>query len=479
MLTPLWGKTSVSYDKETSESPVEKLKKQLHEVIFHVDPTAQIGIKVLSVKDSQILFESNAYQRFVPAAAVKLLTAAAALKILGPNYCFETHLLTDGKIEEGVLKGNVYVEGSGDPSLSGDSLEDLIFQLKLRNIKEIEGDLVFDVSEFDELPLGPGWMWDEKLEYRNAPLSALVINHSHVKIWVKPAHVVTMAPFVSIEPEVPDLIIENHATMADMEVVKTNISVEKRNIIDKDVISIDGAMSLRSRPLEFKIPVKNPLLYATTEFSMSLKNNQIKHRGKIRFEKKPEQAQILATHLSDSVFHLVMHMLKNNDELYANCLFKKMGRVKYGKPGTWPNGSQTVRDFLVTTCNENIFDITILDGSGESRYNMMTPHFMTAFLKYMYRQFVFSPEFVASLPVAGIDASLKKRLKDYCLSAKLRVLPGTLKGISSLNGYVTTKDEEVLAFSIMINGFIKTNKEVKSEIEDKICRILAQFSRKE
>lgn len=478
MLVFVWGWVHGSYDKESEDSPMEKLKKDLHEVIFHVDPTAQVGVKVLAVNSGKTLFESNAHQRFIPGASVKLLTAAAALKMLGPNFCFETNLLTNGKIEESCLKGNLYIEGSGDPSLIGSSFEDLIFQLKLKNIKEIEGDLVFDASEFDELPLAPGWMWDEKLEYRNAPVDALTINHSCVKIWVKPARVITMSPFIHIEPEIPGLIIENHAAMIDVETGKTAISVEKRNMMDKDIIYIDGKMSLKSDILEFKIPVKNPLLYAATEFSVRLKNNHIKHRGKILFEKKSEETQVLATHMSDSLFHHVMFMLKNNDDLYANCLFKKMGRIKYGKPGTWPNGSQSIRDFLISIYNEDIQGMTILDGSGESRYNMITPHFMTSFLMKMYSQFPFSPEFVSALPVAGVDDSLKKRLREHRLSTRTRALPGTLKGVSSLCGYVTTKDEEILAFSIMINGFIKTNKEIKLEIEDRICSILAQFSRK-
>lgn len=474
----IWGFTYGFDDKESEENRIENLKKSLHDVIFHVDPTAQIGIRVLSLSDGKVLFESNSHQRFIPGASIKLLTAAAALKILGPNFCFETRLLTNGKIEKSKLKGNLYIEGSGDPSLVGNSFEDLIFQLKLRNIKEIEGDLVFDASEFDELPLAPGWMWDEKLEHRNAPIDALTINHSCIKIWVKPAHVTTMSPFIHIEPEIPGLLIENNANMEDVEAVKTRISVEKRNMMDKDIVHIGGVMSLKSRILEFKIPVRNPLLYAATEFSVRLKNNKIKHKGKIRFEKKPEEVEVLATHVSDSLFHLVMFMLKNNDDLYANCLFKKMGRLKYGKPGTWPNGSQSVRDFLVSICNNDITDMIILDGSGESRYNMMTPHLMTSFLKNVHDQFVFSPEFIASFPVAGVDASLKKRFRECRLNGRVRVLPGTLKGVSSLCGYITTKDKETLAFAIMINGFIKTNKEVKLEIEDRVCSILAEFSRK-
>jgi serine-type D-Ala-D-Ala carboxypeptidase/endopeptidase (penicillin-binding protein 4) len=465
-------------DKELEANPFEYLKRDLREILTQVDPMAQIGVEVLRVRDGKILFEHNAQQRFIPGAAVKLLTAAAALKILGPNFCFETKLLTQGNIKEGILKGSLYVEGSGDPSLVSHSFEDLIFQLKLQNVREIEGDLVFDASEFDELPLAPGWMWDEKLEYRTAPIDALTINHSCVKLWIKPAPQNKMRPLLHLEPELAGLIIENTAVMEDIDPIKTSITVGKRDVSDKDILYVEGSMSLKNQILEFSLPVKQPLLYSATEFSVLLKKNGIKHTGKIRFAQTPQQARVLANHVSESLFHLVMYMLKNNDDLYANCFFKKMGRMNYNKPGTWPNGSQSVRDFLVSIGNKDFSDVIVLDGSGESRYNMMTPHFIASFLYTMHQNFAFSPEFIASMPMAGMDAALKKRLREQRLNGVARVIPGSLKGVSSLSGYITTEDKETLAVVIMMNGFVKAHKEVKSEIEDRICNILARFSSK-
>lgn len=462
--------------KDADVDSLEKLHKELQEIIAEGDPTAQIGVHILSVKTGKTVFEKNAHHRFIPGAAIKLFTAAAALQILGPSFCFDTRLLTDGQLVEGVLKGNLYIEGSGDPSLVSHSLEDLIFQLKLQNIQEIEGDLVFDASEFDKLPLAPGWMWDEKLQCRDAPVDALTINHSCIKIWVKPAQLTTMSPFIHIAPELPGILIENTAVMKEMEPSKNSISIEKRDVPDKDILQITGEMSLNSRILEFTVPVKQPLLYSATEFSVLLKKNHIMHRGKIRFGNTSESARVLANHLSESLFHLVMHMLKNNDDLYANCLFKKIGRVKYKKPGTWPNGSQSIRDFLVSIGNKDFSDVVVLDGSGESRYNMVTPQFMNEFLSRMYQHF--SPEFIASIPLAGVDSALKKRLREKQLSGKVRVLPGTLKGVSSLCGYVTTADKDTLAVTIMTNGFQRPSKEIKTEVEDRICAKLAKFSMK-
>lgn len=460
------------------EEALLNLQKQLQKVIFHVDPAADIGIKVLSLKDGKMLFEKNSDKKFIPAGILKLMTAGAVLDILGPGYCFETKILSNGIIEDGVLKGNVYLEGSGDPSLSTSCLDDLVFQLKLMNINTIEGDVVLDTSEFDELTLAPGWMWDEKLEYRDAPVNALTINHSCVNVWVRPSHLVNVSPSVQIYPEIPGIIIENEATTASIPAKEGSLKVRKKEIPDKDIIYISGLMSLKAEMQNFKIPVKNPQLYVAAEFCEKLKQNKIKINGKVRFDLVPLKYDVIATHLSEPAFKLVAYMLKNADNLYANCFLKKIGRIKFGKPGTWPNGAQAVRDFLIQINPTTYSDLVILDGSGESRYNKLSSHQIVTFLQWMTNKFSYSPELLASMPLAGVDSVFKKRLREKKFHAKVRALTGTLQGVSSLCGFITTIDNETLAFSIISNGFIKENKEIKSEIEDEVCHILSNFSRR-
>ena len=465
--------------KIKEKSPEKSLKKNIESVIFHADPTAQVGIKIISLKDGNTLFEKNSNEKFIPGGSLKIITAAAALQLLGPNFCFETNLYTNGFVDKGVLKGDLFLQGSGDPSLTGNNLDNLIFELKLLNVKEIEGDLVFDATEFDDLPLAPGWMWDEKLLYRDAPVDALIINHSCVNVWVKPSQLITMAPLVRIQPEIPGIVIENNASMGNINRKKNTIQVSTKNIIQKDVIHIEGLMSLKSKTILYRIPVKNPQLYAATEFSERLKSNGIKHFGKIRFEEMQKNIKYLATHRSNSMFDLTMHMLKNGDNLFANCFFKKVGRNKYGKPGTWPNGSQAIRDFL-EELNEPLYaKAVILDGSGESAYNMITPNQMVSLLEWVDKEFIYAPELISSLSLSGLDPSLRKRFGSKHMKNKIRAQVGTLKGVSSICGYVTTRDSETLAFAIMINGFIKKPREIKEEIEDRVCDLLARFSRED
>lgn len=141
----------------------------IEEIIQSVDPTALIGVMVYSFDENIELYERNSASRFVPASSLKLFTAAAALECLGENDSFETRVMTDGEIKEGVLKGNCYLVGSGDPSLTGLDLIGLVEGMG--ELEKIEGDLVLDLSCFEDAPWGPGWMWDEEPAYWCVPMS--------------------------------------------------------------------------------------------------------------------------------------------------------------------------------------------------------------------------------------------------------------------------------------------------------------------
>ena len=192
----------------------------------------------------------------------------------------------------------------------------------------------------------------------------------------------------------------------------------------------------------------------------------------------PEEAAELASFSSRPLSQIVEQMMKDSDNLIADMLFKKIGQVRYGTPGTWQKGTRAVRDFLEKQIGLNTDRVVIMDGSGLSRYNLISPHDLVASLAWMKKQFAYSSEFCASLPISGIDGSLLERMQDPSLKGKIRAKPGTMTGISSLSGYATTQDGDVLAFSIMLNGFTKSQEQYKTQIEDRICGVLVNHSEK-
>lgn len=453
----------------TAAKPIGKdrlfaFRAGIERIILNADPHVNIGVEVVSLKTGEVLFQKNCHNLLVPASNLKLLTGAAGLYLLGVDYRFETALYTDGKIENNMLKGNLYLRGSGDPELAVRDLEELAFQLQLRGIESILGNLYVDITLFDEISQGPGWMWDDQGEKWNAPLAALMLNHSCVDLWIKPHELAGKAPYVYVFPRNDFVEIANHALTASND---ETLAVERRWRQKENVIDIKGEVS---KLKHYSIPVENPQLYAASVFSTLLNKGGIDFGGKIELKAVPENASTLATHTSRPLSLIVKEMMKSSDNLIADSLFKKIGEARYGKPGSWQKGSKAIRDFLSAKVGMDTQNLVVMDGSGLSRYNLISAHHFTEFLKWMNKEFSCGSEFAASLPISGTDGDLCDRMSQ--LKGKIRAKTGGMTGISSLCGYAMTKEGELLAFSIIENGFTKPSKEYRTQIEDAICDFL-------
>jgi D-alanyl-D-alanine carboxypeptidase/D-alanyl-D-alanine-endopeptidase (penicillin-binding protein 4) len=416
-----------------------------------------------------MLFQKNENHLFVPASSVKILTAAAALHILGVDYHYETKLFTDGKRKKHEIQGNLFIKGVGDPDLSIRSLEELIFALKLEGVQRIQGDLCIDISDFDEIEQGPGWMWDEGAYFYNSPVGALIVNHSCIDIWVRPNAKIAEAPTIYVRPKTDYVRINSEATVSAEE---NTLTVERRWMKHENIIDISGKIPFTAEPHYVAVPLEAPHFYAAFIFREMLKKNDIGLSGEIKVKRVPDEATQLAAAASRPLSKIVEQMMKESDNLIADMLFKKIGQVRYGAPGSWQKGSRAVREFLKDVVGLDTERMVILDGSGLSRYNLISPHHFIEALAWMKQQFACASEFEASFPLSGIDGSLVERMQDNSVKGKVRAKPGTMTGISSLVGFATTQEGEQLAFSILLNGFTKSNKDYKAQIEDRICSLL-------
>lgn len=457
----------IAKDATALQSGVEK-------IIRNKDPDVHIGIEVVSLTTGENLYQKSPNHLFVPASSQKLVTAAAALHLLGVDYRFETKLYTDGKIEKNTLKGNLYLQGSGDPELAIQDLEELVFQMKLLNIQKIDGNLYIDNTLFDGIAQGPGWMWDEGAYHWSAPMDALTLNHNCVDVWVKPAEKAGQRPQVYLSPKTDYVVIDNHAqTTAEGD----DLSVERRWMSKENVIDVKGQISTGHETQHYAISVENPHLYAAHVFRDILLKAHFSLKGKIAVKEVPEKATLLASHSSRPLSLIIEEMMKSSDNLTSDCLFKKVGEMRFGAPGTWQKGSQAVREFLSKQVKLNVEKMVLMDGCGQSRYNLISPHQFVELLSWMHDQFSACNEFISSLPISGTDGTLINRMQDPETKGKVRAKTGSMTGISSLSGYLTTKDGDTLAFSILQNGFIGKSEEYKRQIEDEICSFLVHFSR--
>ncbi|HSW86816.1 MAG TPA: D-alanyl-D-alanine carboxypeptidase/D-alanyl-D-alanine-endopeptidase [Rhabdochlamydiaceae bacterium] len=459
--------------QRSSRDQIHSLQGAIDRLILNFEPNAHIGIEIVSVKTGQKLYQKNANQLFVPASNLKLFTGAAALAILGQDYRFETRLLTDGDIRGNILRGNLFLKGSGNPEFSLDHLEEMVFQLKLNQIEHISGDLIADNTDFDSISQGPGWMWDEGAEYWNSPMDALTVNHSCMKLWIRPASEVSRPPMVYIYPKTSYVSVQNSALTVEKE---GTLKVGRQGMAQQNVIEIKGSLPIKKTHQEYMVPVETPHLYAIHLLKDLLSKYGIRLDGSIKVQQTPSSARIVAVHHSAPLGVMIRNMMKQSDNLAADCFFKKLGQTRYGSPGTWQNGGQAMKEFLTNQVGIDVSEMVMLDGCGLSRYNLVSPHQIASFLTWMQKQHKFCAEFMSSLPIAGTDGYLKHRMKENNTRGNVRAKGGSMTGVTSLSGYVNTKDGDLLAFSIMINGFVKPIKDYKNQLEDQICLVLSQFS---
>ena len=189
----------------------------------------------------------------------------------------------------------------------------------------------------------------------------------------------------------------------------------------------------------------------------------------------PQDARSVAKHLSPPLADILKLMNKPSDNWIAELLFKTVGAEVMGEPGTWTKGREAVTEFLTETVGEMPVH-RFVDGSGLSRYNLLNVELLTQLLVYMYHNFELMPEYLASLPIAGVDGTLSNRMQGVYAEKVLRAKTGTLSGVSALAGYTVTADGEPLAFGILISHYVGSAVPARS-IQDKIGNYLTEFSR--
>ena len=207
----------------------------------------------------------------------------------------------------------------------------------------------------------------------------------------------------------------------------------------------------------------------------ALMEKGVRMRGEIVSGTVPSDAHNIAKHLSPPLTDILRLMNKPSDNWVAELLFKTIGAEVIGEPGTWKKGREAIAEFLGEIMDEPLAH-RFVDGSGLSRYNLLNAELLTKLLIYMYHNFELMPEFLASLPIAGVDGTLKNRMQGVSTEKVLRAKTGTLSGVSALAGYTVTADDEVFAFGILISHYVGPARAAR-RIQDTIGNYLTRFSR--
>ena len=435
---------------------------------------ATAGIAVYDLTDQKTLFVYHEKRLCRPASNMKLITSAAALTTLTPGFAFKTGLYHTGTIgESGHLSGDIYLTGGFDPELTSANLDTLIIMIKKSGIRSMDGNLYLDVSMADSVFWGAAWSWDDDMEAYQPYLSPIPLNKGVVKLKVIPASP-GRAPIIRTEPESAFIQVVNRVTTVQKSAEPTRNTLRfSRDLADgHNLITVSGTISSSANAYETMISLKNPQGYVLTLFAEKLSEQFPESNIRIAVTRRvPTDAHILA-HASHSMAEVVMRLNKESDNLNAEMLLYALGSQQDTTPATTGTGIAVVQQFLEQVGHPPT-TYRIVDGSGLSNQNYLTPELLVDVLKYMHQ----SPNFDLfrqSLPIAGVDGTLANRMKNSTAYRKVTAKTGTLTSVTTLSGYATARNGHLLAFSIMIQNFVEKASYVNANHIDKICEAITE-----
>ena len=452
---------------------------------------ARWGVLVVSLDQSDTLFSESPDSALSPASNLKLLTTAAALRILGPDFRFQTYLLSDSNITNDVLEGDLVLYGTGDPGISDlffqereDVLELLVDQLEEAGVRTVTGDLVADASHLPG-PLRP-YSWDPKdlNDHFAAPISALSFNENVVSFRVASSDRSGSRPEVHTIPENAGLDVHNLAITSPRG-TRPHLSILREYPLDP--IRIEGGIVLGGRDAWRQMTVPSPPHFTASVFRNVLLERGIRILGNIRVVESPDKSvltgitspthhersrvRILAKHTSPPLSEYISVINKRSNNLFAELVFRTMGRTQEGLGS--PEASARAVSVALTEIGVPMEGVVQLDGSGLAAGNRTSASTFVGVLQRMAETETWN-HYWASLPQAGTRRELR-RMYQTAAAGNLRAKTGTIEGVSALSGIVRSRDHERLAFSILLNGTPSTTR--AKRVENLVGARLAEFVR--
>ncbi|HEX9241860.1 MAG TPA: D-alanyl-D-alanine carboxypeptidase/D-alanyl-D-alanine-endopeptidase [Anaeromyxobacter sp.] len=411
--------------------------------------SARTGVVVTDVETGQVLFARDPDVLLNPASNVKLVTSAAVLARLGPEFRFDTEIYVDAA-SGGDRARALYVRGKGDPTLVTERLWAIAGDLVHLGIRHV-GDVVVDESYFDGERVGPGFDQESGDRSYLAPAGAASLNWNTVAVHVAPGDRRGGKARVELEPASDLFEVDVRAT--------TVAGGGRRRIVVSSVragarqrIVVDGRIPMGSRMQTVWRRIDDPALYLGHTLRRLMELRGARFAGKVRAGAVPQGARLVHVAQSESLGEVVRRLNKTSNNFMAEQLLKTLGAEAKGTPGTWPKGVEAVEEFL-DDAGIARGAYVMRNGSGLNDTNRFSPRQLATLLRSMWARFPLQAEYLASLPVAGRDGTIRWRMEGSEAEGRLRAKTGTLENVTSLSGYVENAAHRTLAFSILVNDF--------------------------
>jgi D-alanyl-D-alanine carboxypeptidase/D-alanyl-D-alanine-endopeptidase (penicillin-binding protein 4) len=414
-----------------------RLDAQVRAALRGVETSARVGVEIRDLEREAVLVSVGADRALNPASNQKLITAIAAVELLGADYRFATTVLRAGE--------SLILRGEGDPDLHLADLHALAAEVVARGGLEGITRIVIDDSAFDGDTLGPGFRADGPGESYIAPSGALAIEFATVEITVRPGQFKRAAE-VTIEPFGAAIELHNHATTGT-----GSLSVTTRAGADgRTIVAVDGAIPAGHAPIRTRRRVADPGLLAASAFAELLAAQTGGEALPVVRELVSERAEPIAVHESAPLCVVLASALRYSNNFTAEQVLRTLAWRASGRPGSWADGVATLERFAFAVSPHEAETQQFVNGSGLAREGRLSPSFINDVVALVQRPSSAAQTLLASFAKAGGEGTLRGRLP--VAGTKVLAKTGTYAGASTLSGVVTHADGRRLGFSILING---------------------------
>ncbi|MBN1356213.1 D-alanyl-D-alanine carboxypeptidase/D-alanyl-D-alanine-endopeptidase [bacterium] len=449
------------------------LAKRLNAILADLPEDTDAGIAIIDLSTGEILFSIDANNPMIPASNMKLFTTAAALDRLGPEFQFETKLLSPVEPLDGKLDGDLILRGSGDPSLVQEQLWRLADSVRKLGISRITGNIVMDDTYFDSRNYpDPSWQRIDNRYSYNAPTSAVAFNFNAVGVEITPGRKTGDRPAAVFEPFSPYFNLVNNAVTGGPN-SRITLILDVKETGGACTLTLTGSLPINCRTQTYWRHLKQPAMYCGLTFHHYLTREGIRIDGAVIKGTAACPARVLTSHLSHPLAALLRDANKYSNNFMLEQILKTLGAECSGKPGSTESGLGVVRDYLIGT-GMRLDGFQMFDGSGLSDRNRATPAQLVYLLRHIIRETTFCPEYISCLPVAGTDGTLKNRFKNGLRQRLIRAKTGVINGSTCLSGIVDGRKGEGLGFALLFNTPVNRHNHNKS-IQDDILGALLDY----
>jgi D-alanyl-D-alanine carboxypeptidase/D-alanyl-D-alanine-endopeptidase (penicillin-binding protein 4) len=439
---------------------------------------ARVSVAVMDPESGKLLYARNEKTGLNAASNVKIVTEAAGLALLGPEFRWKTTVLgavplEGGKaVAAGELRGDLYVKTSGDPTLSTQDLNGLAASLAASGLHKVRGGLVVDASAFDANTLAPAFEQKDDSAAFRAPSSAASLNGNVVTVTITPAAAAGAPARVVLEPASAAVTLSGSVTTATKGPAVLEIETSDAGS-GQTRVTVAGRILLGSEPRMVQRRVVAPETYFAQTFKQVLAKRGITIDKPVRLDSAPKDGmRVLAAHESPTLAVVVHELGKRSSNFAAEQLLRTLGAETLGRPGTWQKGLDAVARYLEGAGIPRTTYV-MKNGSGLYDSNRFSAEQIALVLRAAMRDFRLASEFLASLAVGGADGTLAHRMAGSASERYVRAKTGTLANVSCLSGIVGAPGNKPLIFSILMN-------EVPSPIaarsaQDRITATLVAF----